>query len=385
VPATDRGRFTITITGQGQTISQTLGCGGTVGPLTLPAGSYRVTERGAGGTNLAKYVRTIGGDCTAGGHVQVADGESATCTINNERRPPAPRVAHLTVRKVCVPSNDAGRFTLRVGDISAPDERCGGALGPLALPPGTHRVSEAAGTGTDLTAYTTVIGGACAADGSIRLRARQSATCTITNVRTGVPTAVLTVVKHCDPAGDDGRFTLTVDEQEFPGLRCGQSTGPVTVATGVHLVGEVATSGVVEGYATRFGGDCAATGTITLAAGQQASCTVTNVRVGRPPAIRPASACYTLRASPRSLRAGRHGSVEVRAAVRGTPVGGVLVRLAGAGIAHSGRTGAAGVARFGLRPPAAGTIAVTTPRQFGCPAVPPRHIAVRGLGPAVTG
>ena len=166
--------------------------------------------------------------------------------------------------------------------MTALDENCGGRVGPLALLPGTHHVGETAGAGTNLSDYSRVIGGACRADGSIRLRAGQSKTCTITNVRHGTPTAVLTVRKRCRPANDGGRFVLAVDEQTFPGMRCGQSTGPVTVATGTHHVGEVAEPlNIADNYETRFVGDCAADGAITLRANQHATCTVINTRIRR--------------------------------------------------------------------------------------------------------
>jgi hypothetical protein len=218
-------------------------------------------------------------------------------------------------------------------------------------------------------------------------------TCTITNARrtteggtpVETPTAVLTVVKQCRPAGDDGRFVINIDELRFSGMRCGQSTGPITVAVGNHAVGEIATTGLVDDYEIEFGGDCTAGGSITLAANQQATCTVTNVRVRRAALIRPADVCYTLRVSPRALRAGRRGSIVARAAVRGTPVRGVQVRVAGAGISRSGRTRAGGVVQFRVLPRAAGRITVTTPRQHGCPAVLAKRIAVRGGRPAVTG
>ncbi|HEX6023781.1 MAG TPA: hypothetical protein VFZ00_17445 [Solirubrobacter sp.] len=390
VPASDRGRFEITIRGKGIQFRRTLRCGNETGELEVPPGDYRVTERGAGGTNLNRYDREIGGDCDADGRVTVEASTSATCTINNIRRPRPPRVGHLTLRKICVPSDDPGRFTLRVADVTARNQRCGAVVGPLALRPGTYRVTESAGTGTDASAYTTVIGGACDEDGSVRLRARQSLTCTITNARrtTGgeeTPTAVLTLVKRCRPADDDGRFVLDIDEQEFPGIRCGQSTGPITVGVGTHLVGEDATRRLVDNYEVEFGGDCSPAGAITLAAGQRATCTVTNARIEQPAVVRPASVCYTLRASPRTLQAGRRGSIEVRAVVGRRTVQGVLVRLRGAGVSRSGRTGSEGVARFAVRPSAAGSIAVTTPRQFGCPPVVAGRISVRAVSPTVTG
>lgn len=394
VPENDGGRFRVTIRGEGRTIRRTLRCGGSSGPFELAPGTYRVTERGAGGTDLADYEREIGGDCDpADGRVTIAAGDTATCTINNIRRPQEPAAGRLTLRKLCVPSTDDGRFNLRVDDVTVRDARCGSQVGPLALPPGTYRVSESAGTGTDPSAYTTVIGGACEADGSVRVRSRESLTCTITNARRTTeggapqetPTATLTVVKQCRPDDDEGRFVLDIDEQEFSGIRCGQSTGPITVAVGNHLVGEDASRGLVNDYNVEFGGDCAATGAITLAANQRATCTVTNTRIDHPATVRPADVCYTLSVSPRALRAGRRGSIEARAAVRGTAVQGVLVRLTGAGVSRSGRTRAGGAVRFRLLPRAAGTIAVTTPRQYGCPAVLAKRIAVRGGRPAVTG
>jgi hypothetical protein len=93
---------------------------------------------------------------------------------------------------------------------------------------------------------------------------------------------VLTVRKRCTPASDRGRFVLDVDEQTFPGMSCGQSTGPITVATGTRVVGEVADpANIADRYETRYGGDCAASGAITLRANQHATCTVTNIRIRR--------------------------------------------------------------------------------------------------------
>jgi hypothetical protein len=384
VPATDSGRFALTI--NGHTAGRAVRCGGSTGAIDVTPGTHLVGELGVGGTDLAKYERVVGGDCDADGLVQIAPGESATCTITNVRRPEESKVAELTLQKVCAPSTDSGRFNLRIDGVTEQEVSCGGQLGPLVLEPGTHHVGEGAAAGIDLSGYTTVIGGACHADGSITLTAGTSATCTITNVRHGAATAVLTVVKHCQPAHDSGQFVLDIDEQEFHGIRCGQSTGPITVAAGTRLVGEVATPPAIgDNYTTEFGGDCTASGTITLAPNQDATCTVTNIRIHHPPPPPPPNDCYTVTASPPRLLVGQPGTIETRAALRGKPVQDVLVRLSGAGISRSGHTRADGVARFEVTPRALGRISVTTPRQFGCPPAKIGHIAVHGISARFTG
>ena len=384
VPGTDSGRFLLTINGHG--VGRPARCGGRRA-INLTPGTHHVSERGAGSTDLANYDRVVGGDCDPDGLVQIAPADSATCTITNIRHPEQSKVAELTLLKVCAPITDGGRFNLRIDGVTAQDVSCGGRLGPLALEPGTHHVGETSAVDAELSDYKTDIGGDCGADGSIKLEAGHSATCTITNVRRGTPTAVLTVVKHCAPAHDNGRFVLGIDRQEFSGIRCGESTGRITVAAGTRLVREVAaTPAIADNYKAQVGGDCAVSGTVTLAPDQHATCTVTNTRLHHRHPPPPPNDCYTLTASPRMLLLGRRGTVEARAAVRGRPVPDVFVRLSGAGLAHSGRTRASGVVRFAVTPRAPGRIAVTTPRQFGCPPAAVSHVAVLRIGaPSFTG
>jgi hypothetical protein len=293
------------------------------------------------------------------------------------------KIAELTVLKLCAPSTDGGRFTLQIHDVAEYEVGCGGKVGPLPLLAGTFHVGESAGADTVLSDYESVIGGDCHADGSIELTAGTSATCTITNIRHGTPTAVLTVVKQCRPAHENGQFVLDINELEFDGIRCGQSTGPITLGVGTHLVGEVATSPAIgDEFKTEFGGDCAASGAITLAANQRATCTVTNIRIHHPPPPRPPlSDCYTVTAAPPTLLVGQRGTIETRVALRGAPVQDVLVRLAGAGISRSGQSGADGVVRFNVLPRAPGRLSVTTPRQYGCPPAKVTHIAVHRVSP----
>jgi hypothetical protein len=186
----------------------------------------------------------------------------------------------LTVNKACDPLADPGLFNLRIdGTTHGADEPCGGTTGEVEVSIGSHTVSETAGTGTNLANYVTVIGGDCAADGSVILAAGETKTCTITNTRK--PT--LTVNKACDPLADPGLFNLRIDGTTYGGDKpCGGTTGPVVVSVGPHTVSETAGSGTnLVNYLTVIGGDCAADGSVTLAAGENKTCTITNTRKGR--------------------------------------------------------------------------------------------------------
>src|SRR4029079_18180858 len=110
----------------------------------------------------------------------LAAGDVGVCTFTNTRKPT------LTVNKVCVPTTDAGKFNLRIDGATAgtgADALCGGTTGAQVVTMGSHTVSETAGTGNDLNNYTTLIGGDCAADGSVSVGAGQNKVCTITNTR----------------------------------------------------------------------------------------------------------------------------------------------------------------------------------------------------------
>jgi hypothetical protein len=90
------------------------------------------------------------------------------------------------------------------------------------LAAGAYTVGEAGGTGTSLSDYTTVIGGDCAADGSVTVAAGGAATCTVTNTRNPIPPATLTVTKLCVP-GNGGRFTITINGRPAGTVGCGGS------------------------------------------------------------------------------------------------------------------------------------------------------------------
>jgi len=132
-----------------------------------------------------------------------------------------------------------------------------------------------------LTDYTTVISGDCAANGTVTLAAGDNKVCTITNTR--VPR--LTVNKVVVPSNDTGKFNLQIDGSTAgtgANVSNGGTTGAVQVTVAQHTVSETAGTGtVLTNYTTVISGDCAANGTVTLAAGDNKVCTITNTRLGR--------------------------------------------------------------------------------------------------------
>jgi hypothetical protein len=206
---------------------------------------------------FAGYTGTIGGDCDAAGLVTLANGDSKTCTITNDDIAPT-----LTVTKIVVNDDGGtavvGDFTLRVdgGVVTS------GVANTVSA--GAHVVSEDnPGIG-----YTTTIGGDCDGAGNVTLALGDDKTCTITNDDVG-PT--LTLVKTV--VNDDGGTKVVAD---FPLFIDGS---PVTsgVANPVTVGSHTASETTQAGYAaSTWGGDCNPDGTITLALGDNKTCTVTN-------------------------------------------------------------------------------------------------------------
>ncbi len=197
VPANDPGRFTLQITpgGGGASIAGAVnvGNGGILGAVTVNAGNYIVGEIGgtAPPTSLSNYTTVItGAGCGPTGAVTVTPGASITCLITNTRKGDvAP--GKVTVRKIIVPANDPGRFTLQLtpngGNLLANYLNAGNTavMGPVTAPPGNYTVSEAGGTNpsTNLGDYTAVYSGGCSPTGAIVVVSGSNITCTITNTR----------------------------------------------------------------------------------------------------------------------------------------------------------------------------------------------------------
>lgn len=387
-PTDDRGLFNLlfnnTLLG-----APNVACGESRPPAGTPyfdttAGTHTVGEAAGTGTSLTDYETTFGGNC-AGGSITLGVGETRTCEITNTRvtpppPPPPPPPASLTLRKVCVPTTDPGVFELRVDEAPVADLRCGeSTAAPVGVAPVTHTVSEAGVPPTNLADYTTVISGDCAASGSITLAPGQPATCIITNTRRPVtPTATLRVDKVCLPAGDRGRFNLTINGQVVgtgANVGCRGTTGPVQVAPGTHTVRETAAGGThLSRYRVVIGGDCAADGTVTIAAGQHLTCLITNVAsVPGPPPF-----CPELAVGRRMVSTGSSVRVLARVHLGGRPVQGIQVFAVGPGVSASRLTGRTGRALFVLNLRRPGILVLSIRRAFECPKPVPHKIGVLG-------
>ena|GEM_PF-1694794 len=188
----------------------------------------------------------------------------------------------LTVNKTCVPSNDPGKFNLRIDGNTAgtgADALCGGTTGQVTVTAGSHTVSETAGTGTSLSNYASLIGGDCAANGTVSVAAGENKVCTITNT---LQTGTLLVKKHV--VNDNGgsasasAFTLHVksgvnDVANSPAAGSESGTS-YTLNAGAYVVSEnTPPSGYTQ---TGFSGDCDSNGSVTVVTGQTKTCTITN-------------------------------------------------------------------------------------------------------------
>ena len=385
-PANDPGLFDFLVSGAPFGAAD-VPCGGSRGPLGVAAGTHTVGEAAGTGTSLADYTTTFGGDC-AGGSITVAAGDEAVCELTNTRVTPPlpPPPASLTLTKLCVPAADPGQFELRVDGAPVSALRCGqSTTAAVGVAPVTHTVSEAGVPPTSLSDYTTVISGDCAANGSITLAPGQAASCTITNTRIP-PATTLRVDKVCVPRGDNGRFNLTINGSVAGTGRnvgCPGTTGAVPVAPGTHRVGETGAGGTrLNNYTTVVGGDCAANRTITIAAGRQATCVITNVRAP----LRPPQLCYKLTIARRMVTVGNPVPIVAHVFLGGRPVQGIRVFVAGPRVSAVLPTGRLGKALFLLRLQHPGILTLRIRRPFLCPGPHPHRIGILGVSqPSLTG
>jgi len=274
VPASDPGLFNLQI--DDSTEAENVGAGGTTGPKKMTIDTHTAGEMEGNGTDLADYETAIGGDCDPDdGSIDLKAGDIKTCTITNLRKP------KLTVCKELVPGTDPGKFNLLIDDIEkATNVGDGGCTEAVVVDIGDHTVGETAVLPTNLGDYLTPsIGGSCEDNGdgtgSITLAAGDDLTCTITNTK--VPT--LTVVKTLDPSTDGGKFTLNIDGNPVTDCVGGVSSGAIQVSIGLHTVSESACDGTsLSNYTVVIDGDCGTGGNVTVAAGENKTCTITNSR-----------------------------------------------------------------------------------------------------------
>ena len=164
--------------------------------VTLDAGSYNVTETGPAG-----YAASFSAYCSG----TIANGQTKTCTVTNNDISPTLRV----IKDVVPDSDTSSRFNLQIDGVTAgANVGDNGSTGFVPVNAGNHTVGETAGTATSLSDYTSVIGGDCAANGTVSLALAQNKTCTITNTKKGMAQIVKTVSGQPPPAGQSFTFEL---------------------------------------------------------------------------------------------------------------------------------------------------------------------------------
>ncbi|GEM_PF-597081 len=231
-------------------------------------GVYTITENPD-----ALYSTTFSGGCTADGSISVAAGENKVCTITNDDIPP-PSEGTLSV-SVTV-TNDYGG-TKHISDFSFAVDGTRVTLDtPTLFPSGVHHVSA-----SPLDTYTATFSGDCNAAGSVTV-ATGSSSCIIAlhdkaptqgTQGGGSLTVSVTVINDNGGAKTVSDFPIALDGKDiFSGVA-------TTVPAGTFLVSEV----VNPTYHVSFGGDCDASGNVSVASGENKVCTITNDDIAPPP------------------------------------------------------------------------------------------------------
>jgi Prealbumin-like fold domain len=212
----------------------------------------------AGETQLPGYTfEGFTGDCDSSGDVTVALGESKSCTLTNNDEQ-----ATITVFKTVI--NDNGG-TAQPDDFLLTLEGTSVLSGEVvSVDPGTYTAGE-----TLLDGYTFEgFSGDCDANGDVTVALGQSKSCTLTN---NDQQATITVVKvvnndHGGTAAPDD-FDLTLEGTPV------DSGVAVNVNPGTYTAGET----LLPGYTfDGFSGACDSNGDVTVALGEDKTCTLTN-------------------------------------------------------------------------------------------------------------
>jgi hypothetical protein len=237
--------------------------------VVVSAGAHTVVEPAVDG-----YTATFGGDCTAAGVVNVPASGTATCTITNDDNDIPPGT--LTVTKI-VTNDDAGTsvvtdFSFMVDGGAATAFEADGS-NDVSVAAGPHVVTEPAVAGYDPGTFS----GDCDASGNVVVPSGGTATCTITNNDSEPVTGSITVTKVV--TNNNGGTAVVTDFDLFVGNTEVTSGVSNDFSPGNYAISEAG----LFGYSASFSGDCDLAGNLTLAAGADLTCTITNDDI--PPSI----------------------------------------------------------------------------------------------------
>ncbi|MDB5178580.1 MAG: hypothetical protein JWN01_523 [Patescibacteria group bacterium] len=245
--------------------SPAAGAGSPGTPYSLTAGTYVVSEN----TNVA-YAQTFTGDCDASGNITLTAGSDKTCTITNDDRP-----GSITVVKTIINDNGGTKvvadFPLFVGGTPVTS----GATNAFSAP-ASYAITES----TDPN-YVQTFSGDCDASGNISLSPGDSQTCTITN-NDASPTLhiVKTVINNSGGVATSSNFTMHVklagvDVTGSPAAGAASPGTSFSLNAGTYIVSENPNAA----YTASFSGGCNSGGSVTLAAGDDKTCTITNTDI----------------------------------------------------------------------------------------------------------
>jgi SdrD B-like domain/Prealbumin-like fold domain len=231
----------------------------------LSAGTYTVTEGATSGWNLTNLVcvdpttNTTVNLGTRSASINLAAGENVTCTYTNTLQ-----TGSITIVKNTVGGNGTFDFTGTLGafNLVTADNTVNQVFNNVNA--GTYNVAETIPAGWALTSAT-------CSDGSpvnvISLQASENVTCTFTNSKLPTLTLVKTVTNNNGGTANEDAFQAKID-----GNNVGWNSAQ-TLAVGAHTASEVTLPTYDAGV---WGGDCAADGSITLAYGDNKTCSITN-------------------------------------------------------------------------------------------------------------
>ncbi|HEX7795785.1 MAG TPA: hypothetical protein VF456_15590, partial [Vicinamibacterales bacterium] len=211
-PTNDGGLFNLTAAG---TTANDQGNNGQAQNSSVAVGTTNVgvSEAAGTGTSLANYTSSLTcdgvsiGASTTSASFTMPDND-VTCTVTNTRK-----THSVTLIKHLSPINDGGLFNLTAAGTTVNNQGNNGQAQNSSVAAGTTNVgvSEAAGTGTTLANYTSVLTcvgvsiSASTTSASFTMP-DNDVTCTVTNTR---KTHSVTLIKHLSPANDGGLFNLT--------------------------------------------------------------------------------------------------------------------------------------------------------------------------------
>ena len=250
------------------------GAGGTTSGATFSAGTYALSETSVAGYSASAW-SCVGGSQN-GDDITLGLGESATCTITNDDKPPS-----LTLVKHVVNDNGgtagATEWTLSAAEGPTPISGPGGAFSGPGFSAGSYTLSESTGPFGYTAGSWSCTGGTFTAPDKIALALGESATCDITN--NDIPPKLhlrKEVVNNNGGTAAATAWTLTAD-----GANGNDVSGTTPVDSGPGLIADtwaLSESGPAgyEASAWVCNGGTQSGANITVGIGGEATCTITN-------------------------------------------------------------------------------------------------------------